>query len=1028
MQFILYAIILSLLLGSFFWFCGHILRKELKTINETNILLSHLINIALGSSVFLIVLNLVSTISRSFLIGLIASLVVIVGVIGWQFKEFKSFYTNLLKSVTSNELFEKINKNTDKYFWILLGAVNFIYITAAISDTKLDRFGEGNTHIFNINQLISDIYPPRYAFLPTVSLRTHYGADIFGAVLSKISNCHPEVSLDLLTIIFLNLSFLTVYAIVLKFLDSAPVNKYLVPFVVFLGWGPITYLFTNIKDENAPGGILDKLFYISQNTLADSATWSGNVLKWFFEPSSGIGVFFFLTGLYLLLRFFRNEEKLNFLIILGIFLSSFVIIDGSKLIILTIGTFLYLIFSYSPQTSFNKFKSETELLQKIGTVLGIALVLGFIHGNCIKFDSSFVSFEEYFRFGQKSGFIDEKFNLFRSNTLLIIAFGYGFYLAFKSKHEWLVFLIPYFIASLIIPAIITIPDSGAGKILMNANILGAFSIPLVIESALKKFNLKDTKLIVFYCVLFICLSFSTLLFWAFGDKTKPIFSIDKGFVKYTGLQTFPATQTIDEAKYREELAFTNYIKSKSARGEAIVTEPDYAEIFTKDTGLLSIAPPPNISGLPIRKEIVDQSFQDFRKSFLLDNKAWLSKNIRWIYMTPRMFRHYLPPQVRELLLNAYLNKGAELALSNKKSDNLENLKELYKVNPVNLTNNISDNFAELINNFLHSNSKNLPYYIKQIALCPYFGIYSAKSNDFDGDGISDIAFYDPLKKIWHTVYGKDGKNAETDLSANLLTNIKGGDILIPMPSDYDGDSKTDIALFNRTDSSWYILRSSDTGIEPTKTWCGEWSESPLPADIDGDSKTDVACYNGRDRRWPAFLSTVNSYHADILDTTAIDITVYSDIDGDKKADYVFYNPQQQIFRIRTASIPGSVQENPKVFEFKMGTKSSRVITGDYDGDGKTDIGSWSPASGKWEIAFAKDILASASNEASHKVITLGKSGDIPMPGDYNGDGKTDIAIYHIDNSELEVVFDNGTRKQINLSKYKNLIPANFIGI
>jgi hypothetical protein len=1024
---ILSAILLSLVLGLLFWFCGNVLRKELKIINETNVLVSHLIDIAFGTSAFLIILNLTSTISKSFLIGLIASLVSIIGVICWQFKEFKIFYANLLKSITTNELFEKINKNTDKYFWILLGAVNFIYITAAISDTKLDRFGEGNTHVFNINQLISDIYPPRYAFLPTLSLRTHYGADILGAVLSKISNCHPEISLDLLTIIFLNLSFLAVYSLVLRFLNSNPANKYIVPFMVFIGWGPVTYLFTSIKGENVPNGILDKLFYLSQNTLADSATWSGNVFKWFFEPSSGIGVFFFLIGLYLLQRFFTNEEKLNSLIASGIFLSSFVIIDGGKLAILAIGTFLYLIFSYSPQASFNKFKNETELLQKIGIVLGITLVFGFIHGNCIKFDSSFLSLDEYFRFGQKSGFIDEKFNIFKSNTILVVAFGYGFYLAFKSKHEWLVFLLPYFIASLVIPVIITVPDSGAGKILMNANIIGAFSIPPVIEFGLKKFNLKDKKLIIFYCVLFICFSFSTVFFWAFGDKTKPMFSIDKGFVKYTGLQTFPAIQTIDEVKYREELAFTNYIKSKSARGEGIVTEPDFVEIFTKDTGLLSIAPPPNISGLPIRKEIVNQSFQDFRKSFLLDNKAWLSKNIQWIYMTPRMFRHYLPPQVRKTLLNAYLNKGAELALSNKKLDNLEDIKELYKVNPANLTNNISDNFSDLINNFLRGNSKNMPYYMRQIALCPYFGIYSAKSNDFDGDKISDIAFYDPLKKIWHIVYGKDGKETEIDLSSNILSTIKGNDVLIPVPSDYDADSKTDIALFNREDSSWYILRSSDSGTEPVKTWCGEWSESPLPADIDGDSKTDTACYNGRDKRWPAFLSTANTYHAEVLETTPVDITVYADIDGDKKADYVYYNPQQQVFRIRTVLIPGSSQENLKIFEFKMGTKSSRVVTGDYDGDGKTDIASWSATSGKWEIAFAKDILASVL-EPTHQTIVLGKPGDIPMPGDYNGDGKTDVAIYHINNSELEIVFDNGTRKQINLSKYKNLIPASFIGI
>ena len=85
---------------------------------------------------------------------------------------------------------------------------------------------------------------------------------------------------------------------------------------------------------------------------------------------------------------------------------------------------------------------------------------------------------------------------------------------------------------------------------------------------------------------------------------------------------------------------------------------------------------------------------------------------------------------------------------------------------------------------------------------------------FDGDRKTDIAVWRPGASIdlsdgnWHVIYSSDGSQHTQQWGT-------GGDI--PVPGDYDGDGKTDFAVWQPSSGYWWIIYSSD-GSQQFRQW------------------------------------------------------------------------------------------------------------------------------------------------------------------------------------------------------------------
>jgi hypothetical protein len=82
------------------------------------------------------------------------------------------------------------------------------------------------------------------------------------------------------------------------------------------------------------------------------------------------------------------------------------------------------------------------------------------------------------------------------------------------------------------------------------------------------------------------------------------------------------------------------------------------------------------------------------------------------------------------------------------------------------------------------------------------------------------------------------------------------------------------------------------------------------------------------------------------------------------------------------------------------TLSTRIAPGDFDGDGKSDITIYRPSNGGWYI------LKSSTGYTTYVSYQWGLTGDITVLGDFDGDGKADIAVYRPSNGAWYILLSS----------------------
>lgn len=278
--------------------------------------------------------------------------------------------------------------------------------------------------------------------------------------------------------------------------------------------------------------------------------------------------------------------------------------------------------------------------------------------------------------------------------------------------------------------------------------------------------------------------------------------------------------------------------------------------------------------------------------------------------------------------------------------------------------------------------------------------------DYDGDGRTDMSVLrfptvSPPGVAQITYHNRNSTSGYT------VTPFGDANTDFPAPGDYDGDGKGDIAVYRGgatagAQSKFYILRSSD-GFVSVVDW-GLFGDVAISRDYDGDGKTDPAIF----RRGPTVGSQASFYIKEsttglqrvvFFGTTGAangangDTPVPGDYDGDGKFDVAVYRfgglaPNNTYIVLRSSD--GTISYTP------FGNfQTDWIIPGDYDGDGKYDYAvARTGAVGSAPL----DWFIMNSSTGTVTVTRFGLTSDTPFPrgptqGDYDGDARTDLAVY-----------------------------------